>query len=225
MTVRDSTSAIAPTAEQADTRTNGPDAKAPRMAADVVPALDVLEHLALRFSVGPKYLCEPAPSQDELLRAARVALRAPDHGGLGPFRFVRVAAHQRERLGELFALDARRRGRDAVEVEQARRRAYNGPALIGLIVHLSRDAQPEVSVQEQLLSAGAGLMNFLNALHLMGFGAKVLSGASIRDPDLQRAFCGDGEVLLAWIVTGTPTRAAHAKHADEVHRVLSDWAD
>lgn len=198
-------------------------------AARAVPALDVLEHLALRYSVGPKYLGEPAPSRDELWRAAGVAMRAPDHGGLRPFRFVRVAAHQRERLGELFALDARRRGRDAAEIEQARRRAHNGPALLGLILRSSTppggQAGHDVPVQEQLLSAGAGLMNFLNALHLMGFGAKVLSGASIRDPDLQRAFCDDGETLLAWIVTGTPTRAAHAKCDDEVHRVLSDWPD
>ena len=66
-------------------------------------------------------------------------------------------------------------------------------------------------------------MNFLNALHLMGYGAKVLSGASIYDADVQQAFCAPGETLLCWIVTGTPTRSAHSRYSDDAALILSDW--
>ncbi len=183
----------------------------------------VLEHLSRRFSVGPKYLTLPAPSEGDLLHAACVALRAPDHGGLNPFRFVQVGAQQRERLGALFAQDAARRGHGADEVERARQRAQNGPALLALIGHVRHDVD-DVPAHEQWLCIGAGLMNFLNALHLMGYGAKTLSGASIRDPDIQRAFCGEGESLLAWIVAGTPMRSTHAKRADDATRILAPWS-
>jgi len=51
---------------------------------------DLLDLLALRFSVGPKYLTPPGPSAEQWARASDLALRAPDHGGLRPFRFVVV---------------------------------------------------------------------------------------------------------------------------------------
>lgn len=190
--------------------------------ADRVPAGAVLEHLARRYSAGPKHLGEPAPSHDELLQAVALALRAPDHGGLRPFRFVRIGAHRRQRLGELFAADAARRGHTAAEVERARERACNGPALLALVGRVDA-GNPEVPAHEQLMCIGAALMNLLNALHLMGFGAKTLSGASVRDADIQRAFCAPGETLLAWIVAGTPLRSMRAKHADEPGQVLADW--
>ena len=191
-------------------------------AREVFPGVAVLEHLALRYSVGPKYLSEPAPSQAQLLQAATVALRAPDHGGLAPFRFVQVGAHQRERLAELFAQDAARRGHAADEVERARRRAHNGPALLALVGRI-KPGVDDVPEHEQWLCIGAGLMNFLNAMHLQGFGAKTLSGASVQDPVIRQAFCEPDEVLLAWIVAGTPTRSVHAKRADDVARALTPW--
>lgn len=55
------------------------------------------------------------------------------------------------------------------------------------------------------------MMNFLNALHLVGYAAKVLSGASVRDPDIFAAFCDDDEQLAAWVVIGSATRAAHPR--------------
>ena len=76
---------------------------------------------------------------------------------------------------------------------------------------------------EQWISIGAGLMNFLNALHLMGFGAKVLSGASVRDEAIRGSFCEPGETLVAWLLAGTPNRISDPKFADNTGRVLSLW--
>ena len=188
-----------------------------------LPGSAVLEYLGRRFSVGPKYLVQPAPSDAEILRAACLALRAPDHGGLQPFRFIQVAAQQRDRLGGLFARDAAQRGHGADEVERARQRAHNGPALVALVGRV-RAGVDDVPADEQWLCIGAALMNFLNAMHLMGYGAKTLSGASIRAAEIQQAFCGPGEVLLAWIVIGTPTRSMHAKRSDDATHVLTQWA-
>jgi nitroreductase family protein len=186
-------------------------------------AHDALAFLGQRHSVGPKYLTLPAPSPEELQQAVAVALRAPDHQQLRPFRFVRVGDAQRERLGGLFARDAARRGHGAAEVERARERAHNGPALLAVVGHVRPNVE-DVPDHEQWVCIGAGMMNFLNALHLMGYGAKILSGASVRDPDIQAAFCRSGETLVAWVLAGTPTRVAHPKHADDAPAALSDWA-
>lgn len=184
---------------------------------------DVLAFLQRRYSVGPKHLALPAPSLGQLREAALVALRAPDHRQLRPFRFVRVGAHQRERLGRLFAADAAARGHGADEVERARERAHNGPGLLAVVAHVRANVQ-DVLLHEQWICVGAGVMNFLNALHVMGYGAKLLSGASVRSPHIQAAFCRPGETLVAWLLMGTPVRRPGPQHADEAAHALSDWS-
>jgi nitroreductase len=184
---------------------------------------DLLDILALRYSVGPKFLAPPAPTAVQWQRAAQLALRAPDHGGLRPFRFVIVDDSQRAALSELFARDAIRRGHGADEVDKARARAFNGPGLVAVVGRV-RDGVADVPVHEQWLCIGAALMNFLNALHLMGFGAKALSGASVSDPDIRSAFCTEAETLVSWVVAGRPTRAAHPKRSDAVSPLIDRWS-
>ncbi len=171
---------------------------------------ELLDLLALRYSVGPKHLAPPAPSAAQWARAADLALRAPDHGGLRPFRFVVVDDRQRGALAELFAMGAHQRGQTCEEIERARERASNGPGLVALIARIRVDV-PEVPPHEQWLCVGAALMNFLNALHLMGFCAKALSGASVSDPTVHQAFCRPDERLANWVIAGSPTRATHPK--------------
>jgi nitroreductase len=183
---------------------------------------ELLDLLALRYSVGPKHLAPPGPSAAQWARAADLALRAPDHGGLRPFRFVVVGDDQRTALAELFAQGAQQRGHGAEEVERARARAFNGPGLAALVARV-RDDVPEVPAHEQWLCAGAALMNFMNALHVMGFGAKALSGASVSDPAVSAAFCRPGELLASWVIAGCPTRAAHPKGDAMAVPVISDW--
>jgi nitroreductase len=178
--------------------------------------------LARRHSVGPKFLGPPAPTGAQWSAAVALALRAPDHGGLRPFRFVIVGDEQRATLAELFAQDAARRRRPADEVEKARARAHHGPGLAALVGRV-RDGVEGVPPSEQWVCIGAALMNFLNALHLMGFGAKALSGASVRAPAIARAFCASDETLVAWIVAGTPLRAPHPKGAAEAAPPISRW--
>jgi hypothetical protein len=141
---------------------------------------ELLDLLALRHSVGPKNLASPGPTAEQWARAAQLALRAPDHGGLRPFRLVVVGDSQRDALAELFAVGAFQRGQGAEEVERARARAFNGPGLAALVARVRNDV-PDVPPHEQWMCVGAALMNALNALHLMGFGAKALSGASVSD--------------------------------------------
>lgn len=183
---------------------------------------DLLDLLSLRYSVGPKYLAPPGPTFEQWARAAELALRAPDHGGLRPFRLVVVGDGQREVLAEMFAMGARQRGQGVEEVERARARAFNGPGLAALVARV-RDDVPDVPPHEQWMCVGAALMNVMNALHLMGYGAKALSGASVSDAAVHAAFCAPGELLANWIVAGYPVRAAHPKGGVAASSVISAW--
>lgn len=174
-----------------------------------------------RHSVSPRHLSLPGPDESGLQQALALAARAPDHGGLRPWRFVLVPQEQRGALGELFAADAARRGHSAQEVERARGRALGGPVLLALLVKAQQGVD-DVPAHEQWLCAGAALMNFLNGLHLQGYAAKVLSGASVRSAEIQASFCRADEQLVAWVVTGTAGSRPKPR-AQEQEPLLEHW--
>jgi nitroreductase len=77
---------------------------------DTLPVLPpAVSALLARASVPPRLLHEPAPGQAMLDLAVAAALRAPDHGGLRPARFVFVAGAARMALGDLLAESLARR--------------------------------------------------------------------------------------------------------------------
>lgn len=183
----------------------------------------MLEALRMRRSLGPRGLGDPAPTAEDLQAAAELALRAPDHQGLRPFRFVHVGRDERAALGELFARVATEQGRDAEGVAAARARADSGPALLAVVARI-RDDVPDVPPHEQWLSVGAAVMNLLNALHLMGFAAKVLGGSAARADILRQAFCHDGEQIACWVISGTASVAVEPGAAACAARdLLLDW--
>lgn len=190
------------------------DAAASRAAA--------LQGLLSRHSVGPRWLTEPAPSVEQLEQAMACALRAPDHGQLVPWRAVLIEDEQRDTLGELFANFALAVGKPPEEIERERERAAKGPMLVAWVARITSGIA-EVPEHEQWLCAGGAMTNFLNAMHLMGFAAKTLSGRKCQHSAVARAFCGEGEQLVAFICVGTPTRPGTSRGPDEPAAAWSVW--
>ncbi len=183
---------------------------------------DALKQLLGRHSVGPKHLVAPAPTEEQVWLAIGSALRAPDHKKLLPYRFVLIPDALRPLLGELFADFARRNGKADEEIVVERKRALLGPLLLAFVTRIEKD-HSRVPPHEQWLAAGGALSNFLMALHLMGFGAKVLSGRKAEDPVIAGAFCEPGETLVGWIAAGTASRQPHPRHNDNPDAVLRRW--
>lgn len=188
----------------------------------VPDAQAVLEHLLRRHSIGPRQLAAPGPAPAELRLAARAALRAPDHKRLSPVRLIEIPDARRAELAALFEDFARRSGRSEAEVKEEAERAWNGPALVALAARI--DTEAGVPAHEQWIAVGGALANFMNALHLMGYGAKMLSGRKAADPAITSALCEPGETLVGWIAIGTPTAAAKARGDDDPDRILRRWA-
>jgi nitroreductase len=183
---------------------------------------DAMKQLLTRHSVGPKHLVLPAPTEEQVWLAVGAALRAPDHQTLLPFRFVMIPDDARPLLGELFADFARRDGKSDEEIIVERERAMRGPLLLAFVARIEHD-HPRVPPHEQWLAAGGALANFLTALHVMGFGAKVLSGRKAADPVIRAAFCEPGETLVGWIAAGTASKAPHPRRSDNPDAILRRW--
>jgi nitroreductase len=183
-----------------------------------------LSVLLSRQSVGIKHLTEPGPDDAALRTMCDAALRAPDHGALVPFRFALVRGAARTRLAALFEQAARDAGKSDADARIDAERALRAPVTVGVLARIDL-GHPLVPAHEQWASVGGALTNFLNAAHALGFGGKMLSGAKVRRPLVQQAFCEAGETLVGWIALGTPA-ASPKRPADKAHAgsVLREWS-
>lgn len=189
----------------------------------VTPLPPALAALLARASVPPRLMREPAPDQAVLDLAVAAALRAPDHGGLRPARFVFVSGTAREALGALLADSLARRepGTPTERLDIERAKPLRAPLIVAAGAAIRHD-RPGVPPWEQEASAAASTMNFLNALDALGFGAVWLSSGALRDAVVKQALGFDrGDTLLGWVYVGTPgpdRPAARAVHAEGVAR-------
>ena len=182
-----------------------------------------LDALLTRYSVGPKHLTEPGPSDAQLAQMAEAALRAPDHAELMPYRFKVVRGAAKEGMAALFADAARASGKGEEGAALDAERALKPPVTVAVVARIDL-GHPLVPAHEQWAAVGGAIANFLTAAHALGFGGKMLSGAKVRDAAIAAAFCEPGETLLGWIALGTPARkAAGPSRKLDVSAVLVDW--
>lgn len=134
-----------------------------------------VELLRKRRSVVAKNMGEPGPGRDELDLILEAAIRVPDHGKIGPWRFQVLDKAAQAMLGDVFATEFKSRIPDANEkqVEFERDRPQRAPTLIVVSSNVNREhSVPEF---EQMLSCGAVCMNLLNAAVALGYAAQWLT--------------------------------------------------
>lgn len=135
----------------------------------VMESAETLTLLARRRSSKLMQLAEPAPTSQELDALINLAARVPDHGKLGPWRFVVIEGEARERAGA--ALEQVIRNDEGVD--DARRdfvRSWFKRAPACVMVVSSPRPNPKVPEWEQQLSAGAVCFNLLISAHALGYG-------------------------------------------------------
>ncbi len=184
-----------------------------------------LEALLSRQSVPPLLLEEPAPDDAELEELLAAAVCAPDHGAIRPWRFLVIRGAARERLGEIFAaaLRARVPDADAEAQEKERQRPLRAPLLVAVCVE-TMPGHPKVPVVEQLLTGGAAAQNLLNALHLRGYGAIMLTGDNAHDERVKAALgLAEKDAIVGFVYVGTPGQPLRPKKRPPVARFLRHW--
>lgn len=190
-------------------------------AADLSPADAgeiAFEALMGRFSSWP--LVSPAPGAAELDQVFALAMRAPDHGRLRPWRFLVIDGSHRQAFADMLVDAARARGED--DPERFRRKPQAAPLSIVVAVRLTES--PKVPAIEQWLATGAAVMNMLNGLHLLGYGVQWVTGPNAFDPAVRDAlgFSPD-EQLLGFLLVGTPERGAAAPERPDPAQFVRIW--
>lgn len=155
------------------------------------------------------------------------ALTAPDHGGLRPWRIIRIADGSREQLARVFVEAKRRRAPDCppADLDRERDKALHAPMLLVVCARLREDL-PDVPPYEQLVAVGAAVQNMLLAAHGLGYGASLLSGAKARDP-LVRSCLGvlPGEILVGFLSLGSITEQKPARPRPDAGGLMTVWTE
>ena len=180
--------------------------------------------LETRRSGRPRDMVAPGPSDAELNRILTIAARTPDHGKLFPWRFVTVAAGQREALAGLLARALPEHDPQATDghFAKANEFAHQAPALVVVVSAPIQDHK--IPVWEQQLSAGAAAMNLLLATHAMGFVGGWITGWQTYSENVRAAFCAPGERIVGFFFLGSPGHELEERPRPSLETVVRKWS-
>ena len=112
---------------------------------------------------------DPKPSKSQLKKIYKAGLRAPDHGGLNPWKFIEVSGKDRLKLGKKFVNVTKKVKKNPSKelLSKVKNAPLRAPLIIITIANIKKDKPiPEI---EQILSAGAAAQNMMLACSAMGF--------------------------------------------------------
>lgn len=161
---------------------------------------EILDFIQSRRSMGR--LLAPAPNAEQLKQAVSVALTAPDHKQLNPFRFVVLENQALDNLGlALHQATLDKGDTDETALQKAKMLPKRAPMIIACVTDYKN--HPKVPEFEQLLSAGAGVQNLLLALQAQGFASVWRSGNLMNSQAVKQFFnLTDNNQVVGFIYVG-----------------------
>ena len=128
--------------------------------------MDALENILNRVSA--RKLAEPFPSDDEMKKVYKAALRAPDHAWLRTSSFIEVKGEGLDKLSNIF-LDFGKTIPNLPDdiLKKYTDAPYRAPMII-ILVNTHKE-HPKVPSIEQKLSTAAAAQNIMLALNAMNY--------------------------------------------------------
>ncbi len=186
----------------------------------VKESAETLALLARRRSSKLMHLAEPAPTSAELEALIALAARVPDHGKLGPWRFVIIEGEARARAGAVLAdVIKDDEGVDDARLDFVRGTFLRAPSCVMIVS--SPQPNKKVPEWEQQLSAGAVCYNLLIAAHALGYAGCWLTEWHAFDARAAKALgLSETERVAGFVYLGTPSVGATERvRADVTTRV------
>lgn len=180
-------------------------------------AIDFLES---RYSCGK--LEAPGPSNDEIDQMLKVAMRAPDHGGLKPSHFVVIKDKGLERLSELFVDVATAQTDDETKLLKAKNMPFRAPLIIAVIARIT--AHPKVPRIEQVQTAGCATFSIQQMAVAMGYNGIWRSGELVSHPMVRNAFeLAPDDELVGFLYLGTEQGTGLCRKPPVLDKNVSYW--
>ena len=163
--------------------------------------MDALEILLNRRSQAR--LQSPAPQGQALENIKQAALRAPDHAGLTPWRFIVCEGLGLNRLGSIFEQSAIENDKSEKEIERAPQLPLRAPmVIIAIARYVEHEKVPRV---EQVASTSCAVMAMQMAAQAQGFNGIWRTG-TYAHCDLVRASLelAEDDEIVGFLYLGTP---------------------
>lgn len=173
--------------------------------------MDVLSAIEGRASAVK--LGEPGPGRIDLDRIIAAGARAPDHGRLGPWRFVILEGAGRDVLAEAMVAAKRAQSPEATEAEldRVREKAARAPVIVAAAAHVT-DLGRKIPAIEQVVAVGAAVQNMILAAHALGYGTMWKTGDAAYDPLVKEALGLDpAEEIVGFVYLGTAVVPGHPR--------------
>ena len=164
------------------------------------------------------------PSTKALQNIFTAALRAPDHAGLKPWRYLKIAGEQRGKLGELF-VSAKLQddpNLDQAAIDKLKKKPLRAPLVIVVIASIRH--HPKVPEIEQMLSAAASAQNMLLAAHMQGIGAMWRTGSMTYHSRVREGLdVAQNEKIIGFIYLGSIEGKTRLVPEMNVSQYVKDW--
>ena len=169
------------------------------------------------------HLTDPAPTTNELCLLYEAALRAPDHGRLQPYRFLRIEAEARQSLGNVLTDEARIKGElDALKIQKSAGLFLRAPLIIAVIA--SPKAHPKIPKEEQIQTAACAAHAMILAAYAEGIGAIWRTGEASRSPAVKAALgLLPEESIVAFLYLGKAARETVSPIKPELAPWMEKW--
>lgn len=155
-------------------------------------------------------LAAPAPTGITRENIINAGLRAPDHGGLQPWRFIMIENEGLERFSLLLQAAARQDEVDDSTLEKVKQAPFRAPLIITVVAYCSENAK--VPYWEQIVSAGCAVQAMQMAALAQGFNGIWRTGAWTEHPLVREAFaCREQDKIVGFLYLGTPKLKATTK--------------
>ena len=177
-----------------------------------------------RHSTPAKILIDPAPDEAQLDQILEIAMNAPDHGRIRPYRFISIRGQARHDLSDLFGRAVKLRDADvsAEYLKKQMDKPLRSPLIVVVVATLIESTKiPKI---EQMLSAGAAAHNILLASNALGFGSIWLTGDNAYDPVVYEALgLAGNEKIIGFVYLGTKKMTMPKPRPGDVKKHLSHW--
>ncbi|AJR08034.1 NAD(P)H nitroreductase [Photobacterium gaetbulicola] len=163
--------------------------------------MDALTLLLNRRSL-PKMVA-PAPEGEALEAIFRAGLRAPDHAGLAPWRFIVSQGEGLQKLADILVEAANSEGADDAAIEKAGSAPFRAPMVITVVAKVAE--HDKVPVIEQYLSAGCAVQAMQLAAIAQGYAGFWRTGKWAYHPVVRQALgVGGDNMIVGFLYLGTP---------------------
>ena len=163
--------------------------------------MDALNNILNRVSA--RELAEPHPTESEMEKVYKAALRAPDHAWLRPSSFIEVKGDGLNRLSNIFLEYAKNQIDITDQIIQKYKNAPFRAPMIIILVNTFKE-HPKVPAIEQKLSTATAAQNIMLALNTMNYSSIWRTGKLAFNKEIQTKLnLSDNQEILGYLYIGT----------------------